>query len=233
MSERFYTNCPLESGPVELDGPQAHHLAAVCRLRPGDQVCLFNGDGADYPATVVDVAKKRVSLDVAERRVVERELPFCLELAAPLPKGDRAQFLIEKLTELGVTSFVPLICERSVNDPKDGTLEKLRRYVIEASKQCGRNVLMRIEAATMWSKYARPRDEEVRLFAHPGRGGTSGPFSEKSYRCVVGPEGGFTVAEVALAQANDWIGVDFGPRILRMETAALAMAMEVRRLKLP
>ena len=229
MSERFYTNCLLEPGPVELEGPEAHHLAAVCRLRQGDRVCLFNGDGADYLATVVDVAKKRISLDVTERRIVERELPFCLELAAPLPKGDRAQFLIEKLTELGVTSFVPLVCERSVIEPKEGTLEKLRRYVIEASKQCGRNVLMRIEAVTAWSKYSLPRDGEIRLFAHPGVGASGAALNGKSCRCVVGPEGGFTSAEVARALANDWLGVDLGPRILRMETAALAMAMEARR----
>src|SRR3954465_12347967 len=98
MSERFYTNCELAPGPVELDGAEAHHLAAVCRLRPGDEVCLFNGDGADYPAVVLQVAKKHVSLEVRERLSINRERRTPLEIAAPLPKGDRAQFLIEKLT---------------------------------------------------------------------------------------------------------------------------------------
>ena len=73
------------------------------------------------------------------------ELSDRLEVAAPLPKGDRAQFLVEKLTELGVTSFVPLKTARSVVEPREAKREKLQRYVIEASKQCGRNVLMRIE----------------------------------------------------------------------------------------
>src|SRR3954464_9869573 len=108
MSERFYTNCELAPGPVELDGPEAHHLAAVCRLRPGDLVCLFNGDGSEYPANVVEVAKKHVGLFVLECKSIDRELGRCLEIAVPLPKGDRTQFLVEKLTELGVTAFAPL-----------------------------------------------------------------------------------------------------------------------------
>src|SRR4051812_2349257 len=110
MSERFYTNRALDLGPFELDGPEAHHLAAVCRLRPGDLVCLFNGNGSEYPAKVAEVAKKRVSLVVLECKPVQRELGRYLELAAPLPKGDRTQFLVEKLTELGVTAFTPLVC---------------------------------------------------------------------------------------------------------------------------
>lgn len=226
MSERFYTNSVLELGPVELEGPEAHHLSAVCRLRPGDTVCLFNGDGADYPARVVNVAKKYVSLEVMERIVVDRELPFPLEIAASLPKGDRAQFLIEKLTELGVTAFVPLNCQRSVVHAKENTLEKLQRYVIEASKQCERNVLMRIDPPVAWAKYAVPRENETRLFAHPG----AETFSISrigAIRCAVGPEGGFTNEEAELASIHQWSGVDLGPRILRVETAAMAMAMRV------
>jgi 16S rRNA (uracil1498-N3)-methyltransferase len=226
MSERFYTNCALEPGPVEIDGPEAHHLAVVCRLRLGDTVCLFNGDGADYPAAVVDVAKKRISLDVRERIVVDRELAISLEVAAPLPKGDRMQFLIEKLTELGATAFTPLISERSAIHPKENTLEKLRRYVVEASKQCGRNVLMRIEPAVPWAEYAALRGEEVRLFAHPGTGGSLA-HKGTAYRCVVGPEGGFTSSEVDLALSHGWQAIDLGPRILRIETAAVALALRV------
>lgn len=214
MSERFYINCPLEPGPVELDGPEAHHLSAVCRLRPGDEVCLFNGDGAEYPAVVILAAKKHVSLDVRERRPTNRERSSPLEVAAPLPKGDRAQFLIEKLTELGVTAFVSLICERSVVQPKESTLEKLERYVIEASKQCRRNVLMRIEPAATWHDYITTGPPGC--FAHPGGGdhATAGRFA-------VGPEGGLTDAEVALALERGWRSVDLGPRILRVETAAI------------
>src|SRR5262245_14164676 len=137
MSERFYVNCPLGPGPVELHGPEAHHLASVCRLRPGDRVCLFNGDGREYPAQVVEAGKRAATLEVSEVRSPERELGRRLVVAAPLPKGDRAQFLVEKLTELGATSLVPLRTRRSVVHPGEAKYEKLERYVIEASKQCG------------------------------------------------------------------------------------------------
>src|SRR6516165_5261422 len=105
MAHRFHIKVPLDLGPVHLSGPDAHHLAVVCRLRAGDRVCLFNGDGREYHALIVSVDKRRVLLEVEGVVVPSRELPFELEIAAPLPKGDRAQFLIEKLTELGVTTF--------------------------------------------------------------------------------------------------------------------------------
>src|SRR5256885_10592445 len=113
MAERFYVSSPLAPGAVELDGPEAHHLAVVCRLRPGDAVCLFNGDGREYPAVVERVERRSVDLRVTSVEAPPRELPFRLEVAAAMPKGDRAQFLIEKLTELGATAFVPLKTARS------------------------------------------------------------------------------------------------------------------------
>src|SRR5439155_11427250 len=101
--------------------------ATVCRLRPSDVVSLFNGDGCEYPAEVTQVAKRAVSLNVLRVEAPERELGFHLEVAAPLPKGDRAQFLVEKLTELGVTSYVPLKSARSVVEPREAKREKLER----------------------------------------------------------------------------------------------------------
>src|SRR4051794_16823079 len=100
MSERFHVNCALAAGPVTLRGPEAHHLAAVCRLRPGDAVTLFNGDGREYPGRVAGVSKKDVTVEVTGVESPARERPFVLWVAAPLPRGDRAQFLVEKLTEL-------------------------------------------------------------------------------------------------------------------------------------
>src|SRR5262245_52805716 len=168
MSERFYTNCPLAPGPVVLQGPEAHHLATVCRLRPGDAVCLFNGDGHEYPAEVTTVERRSVTLRVSAPQTPARELPFRLEVAAPLPKGDRAQFLVEKLTELGVTSFVPLRTRRSVVHPRETRLDRLQRYVVEASKQCGRNVLLKVEELADWETYCRRGDLPARrLLADP------------------------------------------------------------------
>src|SRR5262249_32266471 len=231
MSERFYLNWPLAPGPVEMAGSEAHHLAAVSRLRPGDELCLFNGDGHEYPARVVALSKKSVSLEVLSAKSPLRELPFSLEVAAPVPKGDRAEFLVEKLTELGVAAFVPLRCHRSVVQPRNATIDKLTRYVIEASKQCGRNVLMRVEDPVDWATYCSRGDVgECRLVAHPSS------LAEKiaprrapdaRVRCAVGPEGGLTEEEIDIAAAHGWRLLDLGPRILRIETAALLLAISV------
>jgi 16S rRNA (uracil1498-N3)-methyltransferase len=223
MSERFYINCALQIGPVALEGTEAHHLAAVCRLRRGDAVCLFNGDGHEYPARVVEVQRRQVELDVVERLSPMREMPFHLEVAAPLPKGDRAQFLVEKLTELGVARFVPLATARSVVQPREAKLEKLQRYVVEASKQCGRNVLMDIAPLAPWADYCRQQSLPKKRFL--GQRGGVAPWTavrgQDALVWAVGPEGGFDDNEIAMALEQGWSGVDLGPRVLRVETAAV------------
>jgi 16S rRNA (uracil1498-N3)-methyltransferase len=235
MADRFYVNCNLGPGPLTLDGPEAHHLATVCRLRPGDAVCLFNGDGRQYPTEVREVGRRSVALEVTGVEAPAREVGFRLEVAAALPKGDRAAFLLEKLTELGVTAFVPLRTARSVVQPRETKLEKLERHVIEASKQCGRNVLLRVAALTAWPNFCLRIDlPSRRLLAHPG--GESllevAPAAAPGDVVVaVGPEGGFTEEEVAQAVSAGWRVVSLGPRILRVETAAVALAALVGGLR--
>jgi 16S rRNA (uracil1498-N3)-methyltransferase len=224
MADRFYLNSPLRAGPSTLQGAEAHHLATVCRLRPGDAVCLFNGDGHEYPAEVVAVSRREVSLQVLAVESPQRELPFRIEVAAPLPKGDRGSFLVEKLTELGIARFTPLRTRRSVVHPGETKREKLERHVIEASKQCGRNVLMEVSSIAEWEEWCGgaglPHD---RFVAHPG--GEPLP-SAPGRDCVlaVGPEGGFTDEEVESSRQQGWHIVGLGPRVLRIETAAIVMA---------
>jgi 16S rRNA (uracil1498-N3)-methyltransferase len=228
MADRYYVNCSLGSGPITLEGPEAHHLAAVCRVRPGDAVSLFNGDGHEYPARVTAVHKRHVELEVLGVESPRCELGFRLEVAAPLAKGDRGLFLIEKLTELGVSRFVPLRTARSVVRPGDAKLDKLERRVIEASKQCGRNRLMEIAPLAQWIDYCQQADlPRRRLLAHvsaPAGLGEPGSTVE-DIALAVGPEGGFTEEEVERAQAAGWQVVGLGPRILRVETAAIALAV--------
>jgi 16S rRNA (uracil1498-N3)-methyltransferase len=224
MADRFYVNQPLGVGQVRLEGADAHHLGAVCRYRAGNQLYLFNGDGSQYLAEVKNVQRHSVDVEVLSCDSPLRELAHRLEVAAPVPKGDRAHFLLEKLTELGATTFVPLRTERSVVHPGQGKLDKLERYVIEASKQCGRNVLLRVEQPAVWAEYCRrPRSAMARVVAHPG--GTKTPSSSRGNIVVaVGPEGGFTEEEIELARLAGWEVVDLGPRMLRIETAAILLA---------
>lgn len=229
MSERFFVAEPLSLGPFDLLGPEGHHLANVSRRRVGDTVCLFNGDGRDYLARVVALSRRHASLDIVECVRVDRELPFALEVACAVPKGDRAAFLIEKLTELGVSTFVPLVCQRSIVRPGEGKQEKFQRAVIEASKQCGRSVLMQISEPQSWATYARRAEAgDMRIMAHPGGAGMRTQAASTGMRQIaVGPEGGFSDDEVAQGFSAGWTPVSLGARILRVETAAIALASQI------
>jgi len=223
MSDRFYTGDPLAPGEYLLAGPEAHHLAAVRRFGPGDRVVLFNGDGHDYPADVLSVGKRSAVLNVLAAVSADRELPFPLCVASALPKGDRADFLIEKLTELGATRFVPLITARSVVIPKPNLVEKFTRAVIEASKQCGRNRLMAVEPPRTWAEFVRRDDLPANRFVlHPGGEQFAPPAG--GVAVAVGPEGGLTDEELSAAAAAGWKWASLGPRVLRVETAAIAAA---------
>src|SRR5439155_2380523 len=139
----------------------------------------------------------RVDFEILERATPQRELPYHLVVAAPLPKGDRAQFLVEKLTELGATRFVPLATARSVIHPSEAKLEKLERYVIEASKQCGRNVLLAVEPLAEWQEYCRREALPPRKVLADPAGEMVGPSATSMGTALaVGPEGGFTFEEV-------------------------------------
>ena len=232
MSQRFFVERQVVGSLAILEGDEARHLTRVMRAVVGDEVLLFDGSGAEFLARISTVRKAAVELTVLERRPTDRELPFELTLAVALPKGERQKWLIEKATELGVTRLVPLITERGVAQPVESALARLRRAVIEASKQCGRNRLMEIgEPAELLvpspkSKVQRQESAvSLRLIADPSgiplnaiERGASGVIT------AVGPEGGFTPAELAAAVDDGWQPVSLGKSILRVETAAVAIA---------
>jgi 16S rRNA (uracil1498-N3)-methyltransferase len=229
MSERFFVADKITAGRVDLVGDEARHLAAVMRAQPGDEVVLFDGSGVEFVGRVAAVLKRAVQLEVVERREISRELPCLLTLAVALPKGERQKWLVEKATELGVTRLVPLVTERGVAQPADAALDRLRRTVIEASKQCGRNRLLEIAQPMPVGDYLRSADlGATRLFADAA--GTAlddsadKPQPGGDWQLAIGPEGGFTPAEVADATAAGWWLVSLGPRILRVETAAVMLA---------
>ncbi|HEX5471223.1 MAG TPA: RsmE family RNA methyltransferase [Lacipirellulaceae bacterium] len=252
MSERFYSSRPINSDHVTLDGPEAHHLLHVMRAATGDVVTLFDGRGAEFQAVVETLRRSEADLKIIERHNINRELPFPLVIGVALPKGDRQKWLVEKLTELGAAALAPLITERSVAQPSGNVLERLRRAVIEAAKQCGRNRLMMIAEPQLWHQWindncesqvsdcgiseqsaVRNPQSEIckprRLVAH-----RDGPPSSQidwtsrvPTQIAVGPEGGFTNAELEAAEAAGWQIVSLGPRTLRTETAAVALAASV------
>jgi 16S rRNA (uracil1498-N3)-methyltransferase len=228
MSERFFSAQQITGDRITLDGAEAHHLLHVMRGRVGDRVTLFDDSGVEFDSEIESLGRSTAEVRVLERREVNRELAFALSVGVALPKGDRQKWLVEKLTELGVAELVPLTTERGVAQPTASALERLRRSVIEATKQCGRNRLMRIAEPLSWDDWIR-REAPRRLLAHPGGLASSQIDGERALdtQICVGPEGGLTDSEIKAAVAAGWKSVDLGPRILRVETAAVALAAAV------
>ncbi len=230
MPDRYYSAEPIDGSTATLTDSEAHHLLHVMRAQPGLALTVFDGLGGEFAAEVVRCHRATVEVTLGPRQAIERELSFDLTLAVALPKGDRQRWLVEKAVELGVTRLLPLQATRSV--AKMEKARKLSRYVIEASKQCGRNRLMEIAEPVDWSTLLTEAGTDQRLFAHPD--GQPLPVTEiapaDSIVLAVGPEGGFTDEEVSQAIDAGWQTVSLGKRILRIETAALVLvsALTVR-----
>ena len=231
VSSRFFSDEPIAYNPgagaeTRLAGSEAHHLIHVMRAKVGDHVTLFDGSGAQFGCEITAVGRADATLAVHSRDEVDREAAVTVTVGVALPKGDRQKNLIEKLTEVGVARVTPLLTEHSVAAPKGSAIDKLRRLVIEASKQCGRNRLMVIDEPLPLAAFlAAQADADERLFAHPGGDPAPPPKpSSRSVAIAIGPEGGFSDAEAAAASREGWRAVSLGPRILRVETAAIVVA---------
>jgi 16S rRNA (uracil1498-N3)-methyltransferase len=231
VPDRFFSSLPLDIGEARLEGAEAHHLLHVLRAKAGAKVVLFDGGGAEFDATVERTDRTTVYLRIDERRVVDREPAMRLTLGVAMPKGDRQRWLVEKATELGVAGLVPLVTERGIAQPVGAALDRFRRSVVEAAKQCGRNRLMEIHQPRSLEEFCSAAPvAALRLIAHPGGAtvqsiaATVGNANAKSAFGAIGPEGGFTEAEVQHAAVLGWTAVDLGARVLRVETAAIALA---------
>lgn len=234
MSTRFYCPDPPADGRYRLVGDEARHLVKVCRHEVGDRVQLFDGRGLAITARVVAIGKDRVELvpeaDSGRSGQPRIEALIGLTLATAVPKGDRFDWLVEKATELGVFRLIPLITERSVVDPRGTKLDRLRRTVVEAAKQCGRNRLMSLDPPTRWDEMLRSAHASIKFLADPEghlpslwpRIGTG-----VDVLLAVGPEGGLTGAERDQAIGLGWIPIRFSVNVLRIETAAIAGAASI------
>ena len=225
MLERSFAPDPIVDGSATLEGDEARHLIRVRRVAVGETVELFDGRGSASRAEVASIGKDRVLLKILGPADPDRSPRLALTLATAVPKGDRFDWLVEKATELGVSRLVPLITERSVVDPRSAKLDRLRRLIVEASKQCRRNRLMDLAPPTAWDSLVETARDSARWVAHPGGVGiASAGWNPRSTSAIlaVGPEGGFSEAEVGRAVQAGWTAVGLGSTILRIETAGLA-----------
>lgn len=231
MSQRFFVPSPIVGAQARLPASEARHLAQVMRAQVGDEVLLFDGGGAEFTARISRISRDSVELAVLARRESVRESAVDLTLGVALPKGERQRWLIEKAVELGVTRLVPLQTARGVAQPLDRVLERLRRTVVEASKQCGRNRLLEVaDSMTTEQFLSTAPPAALRLLAEPDPSAASLAMllarrPARTILAAIGPEGGFTPDE--LRAGASWERVSLGPRILRVETAALALAAAV------
>ncbi|MEX1039097.1 MAG: 16S rRNA (uracil(1498)-N(3))-methyltransferase [Pirellulaceae bacterium] len=230
MPDRYFLEYEPTSGVVTFDDNEANHLAKVMRAKVGDQVTAFDGKGLEYQVELTEVSKRSVRGQVVSAEAIDREPARRLTLGVALPKGERQRWLVEKCVELGVTRLVPLVTAHGVAQPVENALARLRKYVIEATKQCGRNRLMEIgQPQTCAVMTGEAPESGARWLLHPT---ADNQLSEVSLdwqdlTALIGPEGGFSEDEVNQARERHWQIVDLGPRILRVETAAVAIAARV------
>lgn len=228
---RFYLPASLTPPRVQLSGDEAHHMSRVLRLSVGTTVELFDGTGASAMAEIVRSNKQTATLDIIQRHDQTPTLRPQITLLTAAPKSDRLRWLVEKATELGVHRLSLIETQHSVVHPGDGKLEKLRAAVIAACKQSGRNDLMTIDPPkplTTTIDAVVAKEIPLVIATHGG-----GPFAStvSDVACMaiaIGPEGGFTAAEVADAIDRGGTAVSLGPLTLRIETACLAAVSAIR-----
>ncbi len=221
---------PGLTGPdpaFDLPAAAARHVQ-VRRLQPGDALVLFDGQGGEWPAEVLQMRRQQVQVAVAARREVSRELMRHVTLALAVPHGDRMDALVEKATELGVVRICPLISERSVLRVADQRAERKREHwqavAVAACEQSGRTHVPEVQALASlsdWLVEARVGGE--RWLLSPTA--TAGLPAQAPDRLTVlsGPEGGFSADEEAAALAAGFGARSLGPRILRADTAPLSV----------
>jgi len=206
-----------------LPADEAAHASRVLRLVSGDPIHVFDGRGGAGRFTLESVTKKQVTAVLEQRLEDERNLPFQVTIAAPPPKGKRVRRFVESLTELGVTALVPLQLTRSQN--KLPSPAEVRRWAIEAAKQCGRNALPQTRPEVDLDGLLKLREaHDLALLpdtvdAAPLRDALGGD-APRSVLVALGPEGGFVDTEREALKLGGFTPVRLGRSVLRIETAA-------------
>ncbi len=221
----------------ELDAADSHHCTDVLRLGVGDQVMIFDGEGGEAMATLVEISRKRARLKLSTRSA-NPPRRCAITLAQAIPKARNMDLIIQKAVELGASAVVPLLSERTVvrlEDAEDARRkqDRWKTIAIEACKQCGQNWVPEIAQPQTFREFlAQPPSNDLLLIASlqsdarsikealANHATTQGGMP-KSVLILVGPEGDFTPAEIALAKSAGAAAITLGPIVLRTETAAL------------
>ena len=231
---RFFIDAPLSLGQHELPEAQAHYIGRVLRHAAGDAVQLFDGSGQEFLGELVEVGKKNVRVELRESFAGLAESPLRLHLGQGLSRGERMDWAIQKATELGAARITPIVSERCEVRLKDERADKRtahwRQIAISACEQCGRSVLPQIDAPISLAEWLQATEADLKLVLHPVAEPLASHARPGSLAFLIGPEGGLSDAEVEQARAAGFHAARLGPRVLRTETAGLALASAVSAL---
>ena len=211
---------------VMLSDDAVQHIR-VLRLKNNMLVTLFNGDGGEYRATLIDVQKRSVTAQINSFHETMNESPLTLHLGQVISRGDRMEFVIQKAVELGINEVTPLLSERCGIKIKADRLEKKQqqwqKIAISACEQSGRNIVPIINCVETLESWCHKKTDAVKITLHPRASYSINtlPDNINNIQLLIGPEGGFTDDEIALTKTLNFTETQLGPRVLRTETAAL------------
>ena len=211
---RIHTEQPLEGqSTVMLDGQAAQHLLKVLRLGPGHPLELFNGDGRVYPGAITETTKKSLAVTLEVPFDPDNESPLSITLGQVVSRGDRMDYAVQKAVEMGVTTIQPLTSERCEvrlkGDREDKRLRHWQQVAISAAEQCGRARVPEVQPLVSledWVAQPPPADLQLALH-HRTRASLEDLSPPQSINLLIGPEGGLTAEEIALAEAQGFVAV--------------------------
>ncbi|MCK5001443.1 MAG: 16S rRNA (uracil(1498)-N(3))-methyltransferase [Gammaproteobacteria bacterium] len=213
---------------IALDKKSSHHLIRVLRAKKGTEVMFFNGDGYEYLSEILEENTKHCLVHIKSKTRIDNESPLNITLLQGISRGDRMDTCIQKSTELGVHTIVPVICQKTGTSLKGERAEKKlnhwQQITISACEQSGRCFIPEIKPAIDFVQVVQNTLSDQKVILAPGGNKTvnSMPTPKNNICILIGPEGGFTEEEIQLATDNDFISISLGPRILRTETAGPA-----------
>ncbi len=243
MRRRFYAPpdaFDLRSRSVTLETDEARHLRDVLRLKTGDDVSVFDGEGKEFHGRVAESRRDSARLDIVEEIDPQRpESPLQLKLAVALLKGEKFDLVVQKTTELGVTQIIPVgtkLADVRLRDESDATkrVSRWQRIALEAAKQSGRARVPEIAAPVSFEHLMNDRTLDVPRLLFTEREG--GPLAgvelahPQSLTMLIGAEGGWTDAELERAKGSGWHLITLGGRVMRAETAAISITALLQHL---
>lgn len=228
---RSHVDLPLAGGArITLPEDSAAHLVRVLRLREGDACVLFNGDGHDYPARLVQAGKREAVVELGDAAPADNESPLRITLLQGIARGEKMDLILQKATELGVAAIVPVNGERTevkLDAERAGKrLAHWREVAVSACEQCGRARLPGIAPPRPLEQAVQALDRDMlRLILDPEavhRLATLVAPASMRIAIAIGPEGGWSPRDLATLEGAGFTGLQLGPRVLRTETAGLA-----------